>query len=173
MNTAASQVAKLVGDWRVYLVLRSLSWVQVSPRVHTRKDFFLHKKMGVHYCVLFRDNMPWHAVAPPAAKPIPTACPGILCHAMGCRGDAMVCHMGGIMALPWRKSICVEPWVPGGIQDDTCDHSLLLWYALSPVASIWFVAIVPSSYLAGVNACFSDERLAPSFRRLWRGKQQL
>ena len=42
---------------------------------------------------------------------------------------------------------------------------LEFWYPLSPVAALWFVAIVPSSYLAGDIACFSDERLAPSFRR--------
>ena len=33
-----------------------------------------------------------------------------------------------------------------------------------PVAALWFVAIAPLSYLAGVIACLSDERLAPSFR---------
>ena len=37
---------------------------------------------------------------------------------------------------------------------------LVLWYPLSPVAALWFVVIVPSSYLADVFACFSDERLA-------------
>ena len=41
----------------------------------------------------------------------------------------------------------------------------MLWYPLSPVAASWFVAIVPSSYLTGVIACFADEHLAPSFRR--------
>ena len=44
-------------------------------------------------------------------------------------------------------------------------HALSLGYPLSPVAAFWFVAIVPSSYLAGVIAFFSDERLALSFRR--------
>ena len=53
-------------------------------------------------------------------------------------------------------------------------HTTLLWYPISPVAALWFVAIVPSSYLAGVIACLSDGRLAPSFRRhVWRGKHQL
>ena len=47
---------------------------------------------------------------------------------------------------------------------------LVLWYILSPVAALWFVAIVPSSYLAGVIACFSDERLAPSLRRHLSGE---
>ena len=42
---------------------------------------------------------------------------------------------------------------------------LMLWYPLSSVAALWFVAIAPSSYLAGIIACVSDERLAPSFRR--------
>ena len=41
----------------------------------------------------------------------------------------------------------------------------MLWYPLSPVAALWFVAIVSSSHLAGVIARLSDERLAPSFRR--------
>ena len=41
----------------------------------------------------------------------------------------------------------------------------MLWYPLSPIAALWFVAIVPSKYLAGVIACLSDDRLAPSFRR--------
>ena len=34
-----------------------------------------------------------------------------------------------------------------------------------PCCGVMVVAIVPSSYLAGVIASFSDERLAPSFRR--------
>ena len=47
----------------------------------------------------------------------------------------------------------------------TFRNASLLWCLLSPVAAFLFVAIVPSSYLAGVIACVSDERLAPSFRR--------
>ena len=41
----------------------------------------------------------------------------------------------------------------------------MLWYPHSPVAALWFIAIVPPSYLADVIACFSDERLDPLFRR--------
>ena len=43
--------------------------------------------------------------------------------------------------------------------------SYVLWYPLSPVAALWSVASVPSSYLAGVIACLADECLACSFRR--------
>ena len=42
---------------------------------------------------------------------------------------------------------------------------LVLWHPLSPVATLSFIASVPSSYLAGVIACLTDECLAPSFRR--------
>ena len=42
---------------------------------------------------------------------------------------------------------------------------LVLWYTLSPLSALFFVASVPSSYLAGVIACLTDECLAPVFRR--------
>ena len=41
----------------------------------------------------------------------------------------------------------------------------MLWYPLSHVAVLYFVATAPSSYLAGVIAPLSGERLAPSFRK--------
>ena len=40
-----------------------------------------------------------------------------------------------------------------------------------PVATLWFVASVPSSYLAGVIACRDDDSLAPSSRRHPASKQ--
>ena len=53
----------------------------------------------------------------------------------------------------------------------------VLWYPLSPVAALWFVASACASYLAGVYrlwlAGLADESLAPSFRRHAASKQTI
>ena len=74
-------------------------------------------------------GLPWHAVGfplgpmavaagfatvpPMACRAPPSACHGILCHAMGCRGDPMVYHgwyHGNATACPRKKKLhCVEP----------------------------------------------------------------
>ena len=50
------------------------------------------------------------------------------------------------------------------------EQETVLRYPLSPAAAFWLAAIVPSSYLEGVIASLSDERLAPSFRRHLAGQ---
>ena len=44
-------------------------------------------------------------------------------------------------------------------------RGLVLWYPPSPAAALWFVARVPSSYLAGVIACLDEDSVDLSFRR--------
>ena len=48
---------------------------------------------------------------------------------------------------------------------------MVLWYILSPVAALWFIASVPSWCLAGVIACLDEGRLGLSLRRHPASKQ--
>ena len=86
--------------------------------------------------------------------------------ALQVRGVGVGCevpHLRPVIRI--LQIVFVNAWVFYESAYTVLQGGLVLWYPLSPVATLWFVAIVPSSYLAGVIACFTDEPLAPSFRR--------
>ena len=128
-HAAVSCLGWLMDDmWGMYITCRGLPWHHLRqnlprhlPRHTTEPSTDLHgmpwnpnPNAGCHDSPWGYHGIPWrlprglpwyhpwHATAPP------TACHEILCHTMGCRGDAMVCH-GCYHGHATQSSNSVEP----------------------------------------------------------------